>query len=101
MSDPRRSRGADPASETVHRAVVRGAREGKSPKDAVHLDRLAYSIKNLATAIDLSDETLRKAIIAGELVPSYAGSKPLILREEAERWLRSLPAERSSKAVSE
>lgn len=63
------------------------------------LDKLAYSLQNFAQAVDLSDEAIRQAIEDGELVPSYAGrkkSKPLIMREEGLRWLRSLPAERAT-----
>lgn len=56
------------------------------------LDQLAYSIPHFAKAVDLSEQQLRNHIAAGDLVPSYSGSKPLILREEGERFLRSLPA---------
>lgn len=79
------------AEMTVRDALIADARALQS---GVVLDRLAYSIKNLAKAIDLSDETIRQAIKAGELTPAYVGTKPLIMREEAERWLRSLPTER-------
>jgi hypothetical protein len=57
-------------------------------------DRLAYSIPNFATAVGLSDDTIRKAIDSGDLIPSLptrAGRKPIITREEGLRWLRSLP----------
>ncbi|MFJ3319379.1 hypothetical protein [Curtobacterium sp. NPDC086286] len=57
-------------------------------------DRLAYSIPNFATAVDLSVDTIRKAIDSGDLIPSLptrAGRKPIITREEGLRWLRSLP----------
>lgn len=60
------------------------------------LDKLAYSIPNLAAAVDLSVDTVRKHIDAGNLVPSYPNSKPIITRAEAQRWLNSLPAERAS-----
>ncbi|MCT9620735.1 hypothetical protein [Curtobacterium sp. C2H10] len=59
-------------------------------------DRLAYSIPNFATAVDLSVDTIRKAIDSGDLIPAYptkAGRKPIITREEGLRWLRSLPQE--------
>jgi hypothetical protein len=62
--------------------------------DTVVLDKLAYSIPNFAKAVDLSIEAVRQHIREGNLVPSYSKSKPLIMREEGERWLRSLPAER-------
>ncbi|WIE69215.1 hypothetical protein [Curtobacterium sp. MCLR17_054] len=59
-------------------------------------DRLAYSIPNFANAVDLSVDTIRKAIDNGDLIPSYptkAGRKPIIMQEEGLRWLRSLPQE--------
>lgn len=61
------------------------------------LDKLAYSIPNFATAVDLSVDTVRKAIDHGDLIPSYptkAGRKPIITKAEGERWLGSLPTER-------
>lgn len=57
------------------------------------LDKLAYSIPNFAKAVDMSIEKVRQHIAKGALVPSYVDYKPLIMREEGERWLRSLPAE--------
>ena len=62
----------------------------------VALGKLAYSIPNFATAVDLSVEKVREHIRRGELVVSYVDSKPLIMREEGERWLRARPAERAS-----
>lgn len=60
------------------------------------LEKLAYSIPNFATAVDLSVEKVREHIRRGELVVSYVDSKPLIMREEGERWLRARPAERAA-----
>jgi len=60
------------------------------------LDKLAYSIPNFAEAVDLSVDTIRKHIDAGNLVPSYPNSKPIITRAEGERWLKSLPAEKQT-----
>ncbi|HEY4267564.1 MAG TPA: hypothetical protein VGM94_05165 [Galbitalea sp.] len=60
------------------------------------LDKLAYSIPNFAEAVDLSVTTIRDHIDAGNLVPSYPNSKPIITRAEGERWLRSLPAEKQT-----
>ncbi len=59
-----------------------------------NLDKLAYSLGDFAAAVSMSGEFIRQQIVAGKLTPSYAGSKPLIRKEEGERWLRSLPAER-------
>lgn len=60
----------------------------------VKLDKLAYSLDEFAAAVSLSKEYIRLQILADKLTPSYAGSKPLILRDEGLRWLRSLPSER-------
>jgi len=56
--------------------------------------QLAYWIDHFAAVCDLSGWTIRQAIRRGELVPKYPGKKKaLILREEGERWLQSLPDE--------
>lgn len=65
-------------------------------RDRPTLDKLAYTIPNFADAVDLGIEKIRQHIARGELVPSYVDSKPLIMREEGERWLRSRPAEKPS-----
>jgi hypothetical protein len=58
-------------------------------------DKLAYTIDNLARAVDVSDWTIRQAINSGDLIPVYPGKKKaLIPKAEAERWLSSLPTER-------
>lgn len=62
--------------------------------DTIVLEKLAYSIPNFAKAVDMSVEAIRQQIEEGYLIRSYVKSKPLILREEGERWLRSLPSER-------
>ena len=64
---------------------------------AVVLDKLAYSLDEFAEAVSLSKEFIRQQIAADLLVPSYAGSKPLIRKEEGLRWLETLPAERPTK----
>ena len=61
------------------------------------LDKLAYSLDEFASAVSVHKNTIRNAIDAGDLVPAYVGSKPLITRAEGERWLRSLPAERPTR----
>jgi len=59
-------------------------------------DKLAYSIPNFAKAVDLSVDTIRKAIDKNDLLVSYptsAGRKPIITRKNGEKWLDSLPVE--------
>lgn len=67
--------------------------------DQVTLDKLAYSIPNFARAVDVSIEKVRQHIERGDLVKSYVDSKPVILREEGMRWLRSLPNEKPERAA--
>lgn len=74
-------------------AGERAARGTAPLQERVTLEKLAYSIPNFAAAVDLSIEKVRQHIARGELVPSYVDSKPLIMREEGERWLRARPAE--------
>lgn len=61
------------------------------------LSKLAYTLDEFAEAVSLSKAQIRKHVdgrAEPTLVPSYSGTKPLITREEGERWLRSLPSER-------
>lgn len=60
----------------------------------LRLPQLAYSLDNFALAVDVSKEKIRQHIERGELVPSYIDSKPVIMKEEGERWLRARPAEK-------
>jgi excisionase family DNA binding protein len=52
---------------------------------------LAYSIQSLAEATDLSYETVRQAVLKKELDARFVGRKAVIPRDEALRWLASLP----------
>lgn len=63
------------------------------------LDKLSYSVPNLATATDLSIDSIQKAIKRGDLVANYFGTKPLITRDEARRWIESLPTEKPERAA--
>ena len=63
------------------------------------LSKLSYSLRSMADATDLSIDSIRKAIDAGDLVPSYYGTKPLIPRDEALRWLAALPTEKPERVA--
>lgn len=63
------------------------------------LKQLSYSRESLADATGFSVDTIQKAYKRGELTYSYFGTKPVILRDEALRWLRSLPNESSRGAA--
>lgn len=62
---------------------------------SAELEKLSYSVPNLALAMDLSVDSIQKAIRKGDLKPKYFGTKPVISREEALRWYKSLPEESS------
>lgn len=68
--------------------------------DSPSLDKLAYSLEEFALVVSLSTEQLRRHIKRNELVPRYSGSKPLITKAEAERFLRALPEERTGAVAS-
>lgn len=57
--------------------------------------KLSFSVPSLADAMDLSVDSINKAIRNKDLVARYFGTKPLIERDEAVKWLRSLPTESS------
>ena len=57
------------------------------------LTKLAYSLDEFAEAVSLSKAQVRKHMAAGDLVPSYSGTKPIVTLEEARRFLEALPAE--------
>ncbi len=58
--------------------------------------KLAYSLDTLAELTELSKTSINEHIKSGNLVASYPNSKPIILADEAKRWLESLPNERAS-----
>lgn len=62
--------------------------------------RLAVPLPEAGEVCGYSDDSIRAAIRRGDLVPSYANSKPVLMLEELERWLRALPDESPSKVGS-
>ena len=62
------------------------------------LDKLAYSIPNLAAAMDLSVDSITKAIKRGDLTALRYGTKPLISKDEAIRWRDSLTDDTNERA---
>ncbi len=59
-------------------------------------DPLTYSLKDFAAATGLSVGTVKNLIAKGELAKSYVLSKSVITRDEATRFIKSLPSERQS-----
>lgn len=55
--------------------------------------KLSYSVRRLAELTDISKTELYNAINRGDLTPSYPTKHAVVLRDEAIRWLLSLPNE--------
>jgi hypothetical protein len=64
------------------------------------LPQLAYSIPSLARACDISVNGVRNEMRAGRLNPVYFGTKPLFPLPEAQRWLDSLPSQKTGASKS-
>lgn len=61
------------------------------------IEKKSFSIAEAAASSGLSVETIRQAIAHNELIASYGGpkkTKPVILTDEFDRWLRWLPTEK-------
>lgn len=54
---------------------------------------LAYSIPDAGPASGYSEATIQRAIAKGDLAPRYANRKGVILADELDEWLHSLPTE--------
>lgn len=57
------------------------------------MSKLAYTLDEAAEACGVSREVIRQAIRAGDLVQVFPTSRPVILREDLERWITSKPTE--------
>lgn len=55
-------------------------------------ERLAYDLAGLAHAIGVSRSTVIRLLNNGSIAAKKLGSRTVILREEAERYMRSLPS---------
>jgi hypothetical protein len=78
--------------EEAVRRIVREELENATIKTTGSY-RLAVSIADAGPLVGYSRDTIRQAVARGDLVPSYANSKAVIMVEELERWARTLPAE--------
>lgn len=59
----------------------------------IEKSKLAYNLEEAAQATGYSVTTFRTAIRRHDLLARYANSKPIILADELQDWLRSLPTE--------
>lgn len=55
--------------------------------------KLAYDIAGAAEATSYSQTTIREAIKNGELVARYRNSKPVVLAEDLDEWLKDAPTQ--------
>jgi excisionase family DNA binding protein len=70
------------------------------PRDAPRapIERLGYSIQDVADSTGLSYETVRQAIKRNELVAKYSGKKAVIRPADVTAWLDSLPDQQPQSA---
>lgn len=57
---------------------------------------VSYSIQGAAEASGVSPDTIRRAVRAGDLAVHYPTSRPVILRDELEAWIKASPTERAA-----
>jgi hypothetical protein len=58
--------------------------------------RVSLNTEAAATATGLSQRSIENAIRRGELIAHYPTSRPLVLLEDLDAWVRSAPTERAS-----
>jgi hypothetical protein len=58
---------------------------------ALGLTKVAYTFNEAAVATGVSVTMLRAAVNRNDLIPHYAGSKPLFSPDELKRWVAQLP----------
>jgi hypothetical protein len=59
--------------------------------------KLAYTIPEAAELCSVSETSLKDAIDRRELTKRYPSSRPVVLTSELQRWLESLPTEKSAR----
>ncbi len=59
---------------------------------AIERQPLAYSVAGVVEATGIGETTIRQAIRDGLLKSRRIGAKIIVLREDAETYLKSLPA---------
>lgn len=56
-------------------------------------DRISYSVPEAAEATGYSKDVVQRAMRAGDLVPRYVNSKPVILADDLHAWIANAPTE--------
>jgi hypothetical protein len=57
---------------------------------------ISYDIPSAAIATGHSESVIRRAIRAGDLIPRYPTSKPVIRAVDLQAWIDRAPTERSA-----
>lgn len=57
---------------------------------------VSYTVQGAAEASGLSADVIRRAVKSGDLVAHYPTSRPVILRDELEAWIKASPTERAA-----
>lgn len=60
----------------------------------------AYTLDGAAAYCGVSRDVIDEEIRKGNLIARYPTSRPVILREELDEWLASLPTEKPKKKAS-
>jgi hypothetical protein len=55
--------------------------------------RIAYTYADAAEATGVSIDVIRRAVRAGDLVPAYPTTRPVLLADDLRDWLRACPSE--------
>ncbi|ALJ22088.1 hypothetical protein [Microbacterium sp. No. 7] len=53
--------------------------------------KISYSIPEAAEATGYGETTIKEAVRCGDLTPRYANRKPVILADDLQQWVASLP----------
>jgi excisionase family DNA binding protein len=61
-------------------------------------ERIAYTIREAAEAVGLSETVVRRAYRSGQLPVHFITSNPTILRVDLEEWVAAAPTQRRQSA---
>lgn len=60
------------------------------------VERVAFSIREAAEAVGLSESTVRKAYREGQITAHFPTNNPTILRDDLVAWIKRAPTERQA-----
>lgn len=56
--------------------------------------KIAYSLEEAADNVGYSLSVIKRAIRAGEIIPRFANTKPVILHSDLVEWAEALPLDK-------